>query len=252
MLNDLILLSGADIPFITAQVNIHQPTIKEISMIGEENFYAGCGILTFSKENLSEEDRFNLKDNSNFEVMMRLIMDNSHPVMRKNKVNAMMVLALLFPQYEVLMTLPEIQLVRDIEGSDEKEVRVINSDNFEAFQKIITAMFCLKGRGGDDAPDYNPGGKHAKEIAEKLAKRRQVIAEQNGEQKIAILSRYSSILSIGLKMDLNTILNYTVYQLFDQYDRFELEEEFDIYIRAQLAGASGMKEVDNWKKDIHP
>ena len=113
-------------------------------------------------------------------------------------------------------------------------------------------MFCLKGRGSEDEPEYNPGGKIAREIAEKIHKRRQVIAEQQGEQKIAILSRYSSILSVGLRLDLNTVLDYTVYQLFDQYERFELEEQFDIHLRAQLAGARDLKEVDNWKKDIHP
>ena len=39
MLNDLLLLSGNDIPFIEAQVNIHQPSIKEIAYIGEESFF---------------------------------------------------------------------------------------------------------------------------------------------------------------------------------------------------------------------
>jgi len=28
MINNLLLLSGNDIPFIKAQINIHQPTIK--------------------------------------------------------------------------------------------------------------------------------------------------------------------------------------------------------------------------------
>ena len=39
MLNDLLLLSGNDIPFEQAQISIHQPTIKEIAYIGEENFF---------------------------------------------------------------------------------------------------------------------------------------------------------------------------------------------------------------------
>ena len=42
MLNDLLLLSGNDIPFTGAQLTIHQPTIKEIAYVGEENFYTGC------------------------------------------------------------------------------------------------------------------------------------------------------------------------------------------------------------------
>ena len=69
---------------------------------------------------------------------------------------------------------------------------------------------------------------------------------------MAILSRYVSILAVGEQKNINDLMNYTVYQLFDEFDRFELKEQFDLYIRAQLAGARDLKEVDNWKKDIHP
>lgn len=33
-LDELLLLSGNDIPFIEAQITIHQPTLKEIAYIG--------------------------------------------------------------------------------------------------------------------------------------------------------------------------------------------------------------------------
>jgi hypothetical protein len=245
MLNDLLLLSGNDIPFPEAQVVIHNPKVKEIALIGEEDFYGGCGVLNFSKENLIEEDRINLANINDFEILM-MIMDNRNPEMRKNRINALKVLTLMFPEYQIELTREAIKLKK------EEEICSINKDNFHVFKENLVAMFCLKGRGSEDEPEYNPGGKIAREIAEKIHKRRQVIAEQQGEQKIAILSRYSSILSVGLRLDLNTVLDYTVYQLFDQYERFELEEQFDIHLRAQLAGARDLKEVDNWKKDIHP
>ena len=50
---------------------------------------------------------------------------------------------------------------------------------------------------------YNPAGEAARRIAEKLQKRKEVLAEQKGEQKIAILGRYVSILAVGEKKDLN-------------------------------------------------
>ena len=62
MENDLLLLSGNDIPFYGAQVSIHQPTIKEIAYIGEEAFYTGCEFLRFSKDKLTEEDRNSLEN----------------------------------------------------------------------------------------------------------------------------------------------------------------------------------------------
>ena len=107
--------------------------------------------------------------------------------------------------------------------------------------------------GNKEIPDtYNPGGELARKIAEKLKKGRQAAAAAKGEQKVSILTRYVSILSVGLQQDMNSFLNYTVYQLFDEFKRYELKEAFDYYFQAKLAGARDLKEVDNWKKDIHP
>ena len=245
MVNELLLLSGNNIPFIEAQVSIHQPTIKEIAYIGEESFYMGCEMLTFSKDILKEEDRINLANQTDFEILMSIMMDK-HTEMRKNRVAATLVLSLLFPEYQIRFTRSEIALLK------EGEIHKINSENFEKFKEILTTMFCLKGNSSDENPTYNPSGGLARKIAEKLNKRREVIAKQKGEQKIAVLSRYLSILSVGERKDMNSLLQYTVYQLFDELKRYELKEEFDYYVQAKLAGARDLQEVDNWKKDIHP
>ena len=110
-------------------------------------------------------------------------------------------------------------------------------------------MFCLK-RGGSD--DFNPNGDLSKKIADKLKQRQKKLAEQkSGSQKVAILSRYVSILAVGQKKDMNSLLGYTVFQLFDEYRRFELKLQADIYLKATLAGAKDLKEVEDWMKDIH-
>ena len=62
MTNELLLLSGNDIPFIGAQVIIHQPTLKEIAYIGENNFFIGCGFLDFSKKLLTDLDKDRLSN----------------------------------------------------------------------------------------------------------------------------------------------------------------------------------------------
>ena len=73
MINDLLLLSGNDIPFIGAQVIIHQPTLKEIAYIGEDNFYLGCEFLTFSRNRLSSEDMARTKGQDEFLLFMTLL-----------------------------------------------------------------------------------------------------------------------------------------------------------------------------------
>ena len=251
MLNDLLLLSGNDIPFVEAAVPIHQPTIKEIAYIGEDKFYMGCEMLTFSKDLIKQEDRIHLTDKSNFDVLMSIVLDkNNTPIMGENKASMKMVLALLFPHYEIKYTSQGI-LLFDINEKD--KFHSINSLNFEKFKEILISMFCLKS-SSEDAPDYNPGGELARQIAEKLMKRRQIIAKQKGEdkKKISVLSRYISILSVGEKKDMNDFFQYTVYQLFDEFKRYELKEEYDYIFQARLAGARDLKAAENWKKDLHP
>lgn len=245
MLNDLLLLSGNDIPFPEAQITIHQPSIKEIAYIGEENFYTGCEFLKFSKDKLSEQDRIHLEDYSNFEVLMS-IMREQNVVVQKNKVCVMMVLSMLFPQYSISFGNDFISLKK------EDEEHFINNNNFEEFKKILNIIFCLTSGSGIDG-DYNPGGEMARRIAEKLNRRHQKLAEEKpAEHKIAILCRYVSILAVGQQKDMNSLLQYTVYQLYDEFKRYELKIQYDTYFKAKLAGAKDLKEVEDWMKDIHP
>lgn len=246
MVNDLMLLAGIDIPFPEAQLLIHQPTLKEIGIIGEEIFFSGCGILNFSKqENLSAEDRNSLANMSDFEVLMALMTMNYSEELKQSKICAIAVLSLLFPEYEIHFQTEAIVLKK------EDEIRSINSANFEDFKEILIAMFCLHGRGEEES-SYRPGGRAAEAIAEKLKKRKQLLAEQKGGEKVSVLNRFASILAIGQRQDLNEILGYTVYQLYDQFDRFELKDSNDIHFKAQLAGARDLEKIDNWRKDLHP
>ena len=72
------------------------------------------------------------------------------------------------------------------------------------------------------------------------------------EGRIGIFDQYVSILSVGLKKDMNELMNYTIYQLYDEFTRFQMKQEFDIYLKAKMAGAQDLEEVQNWMDRIHP
>ena len=242
MLSELLLISGNDIPFPEARIVIHQPTLKEIAFIGEEAFYMGCEFLKFSKEKLTEQDRIHLEGFSNFEVIMS-IMKEKNTVAQKQKVSVLMLLSLIFPEYEITFKQDCILLKKN------EEEFFINNNNFEEFKKILNEMFSLNKSA--DSSDYNPSGEMAKQIAEKLNRRHQKLAEERPSEYKSILNRYISILAVGLKKDINSLLQYTIYQLFDEFKRYELKTQYDIYFKARLAGAKDLKEVDDWMKDIH-
>lgn len=246
MLNDLLLLSGVDIPFIEAQISIHQPTLKEISYIGEESFFIGSEILTFNKNILSDKDKTVLEDKDDFEIFMS-IMNNLNPSIQKNRISALMVLSIIFPEYQIKIEKKYINFYK--EGEDAHQ---LNKENFNIFKIIISEMFCLNQKNKDER-NYNPNGSKAKQIAEKLKKRREKLQKIKGEEnkKIALLSRYISILSTGEKLDFQSLFNCTVYQLFDKFNRFKLKQDFDIWVKSKLAGAQDIEDAEDWMKDIH-
>lgn len=246
MLDSLLLLSGNDIPFVKANLTIHNPTLKEIGYVGEENFLNGYQLLNVSKNFLPEQDKVNLDVISNFDILIAILRERN-AVMQKNRSCVFMVLALLFPSYAI--SLEKNSIVFKKEGTEEQTF--INKENFDDFQKILKQMFSFGS--GEQESDFNPSGQLAKKIAERLKKRHEKLAKLDKEStKVDIYSRYASVLSIGLCQNLEDILNYTPYQLFDQIERYHLKQDYDIYLQAKMAGAKDMKDPEDWMKDVHP
>ena len=245
-MDKLLLLSGNDIPFPAATVNIHQLRLKEISLLTEPIFYKACGVLTFDKEKIYSKDKNDLEGLTNFDIIMSIMTEKNDPRIKQQQVSVKMLFAMLFPDYKITFTKNGIVLVKE----GEKEMHIIRKEDFQDFVNIIKEIFCLSSSSQED---YNPANDKAREIAEKLRRGRAAAAAAKGEDQseISILSRYVSILAVGNHKDINTLMNYTVYQLYDEFGRYELKLSNDFYIKAKMAGAEGLKEVDNWMKDIH-
>ena len=251
MISELTLQAGIDIPFSEAQLVIHPPTIREIGYIGEEAFFTGSQILSFSKDLLADMDKINLGNRSDFEIFMSILNDGSD-MTKSTRENIFSVLLLMFPTYDMKILPQGIAFTNLMD--DDKTPHFISEMNFDLFKEYVQEILCsniLKGKKGES--DYNPDGALASKIAEKLKKAKMLKAKKDGDDKksLSLLSRYVSILSVGLKKDKNQILDYTVFQLFDEFKRFELKESNDMYWQAKIAGATGMQEVDNWMDDIH-
>ena len=247
-MDGLLLLTRNDIPFISAQLTLHQPTIQEIGLIGEDAFFTGAQFLTITKDSIEGLSPQDAQKINNFDIIMKLIQDSAVEA-RFNKACAESLLTLIFPEYKVLFLPTMIALTKDGEN------HIINEKNFDEFQSILVKMFCLDELGGRPQKEYNPANAQARAIAEKIKQGRiklaKIKSQQRGGQKVTILQRYISILAVGEQKDLNALSQYSVYQLFDEFNRFSLKEQSDFYLEAKMAGAKDLQEVDNWMKDIH-
>jgi hypothetical protein len=45
-------------------------------------------------------------------------------------------------------------------------------------------------------------------------------------------------------------MQWTICQLYDAFQRFQLKEQWDAYLQARMAGAQNLEEVDNWMIDL--
>lgn len=237
----LALMAGTDIPIENTQLILHQPTIKEISMIGEKEYFTGAQCLCISK-NMFAEDKTLLENSNNFQIFMTVM---SRPETIDKKADVIQVLSLLFPNYQIQFT------PRSIILHNEDINQMIDESNFEDIQEYFQKVFCTSN-GPMDQQSFNPANDKAKEIAEKLMRGRQRVAEQNGSANQSIFSQYTSILTIGIQsMSLHDLLNLTMFQILDLMERYMLYVNWDMDVRTRLAGGKPDKQPDNWMKNLH-
>lgn len=238
----LALACGTDYVIEECALIAHQPTIKEIALIGESAYFTAIQTLTINKNMVSFQGEKDLEVISNFQIFM-MIMTEKETADKKQ--NVLDILGLMFPQYKI--TIFPRSLIFNAGGNS----IMIDESNFEYLQQAVKDIFCLS-LSPTDQTSFNPANAQAKEIADKLMRGRARVAEQQGPlNKGSILGQYISILSVGLPMSYTDCLNLTVYMVYDLIERHQLKTEWDIYIDTCLAGGSPETKPDNWMQNIH-
>lgn len=237
----LALMCGSDYPIPECELVIHQPSIKEISLIGESDFFAGVQCLCLNKSMFVKDESL-LGDTNNFQIFM-MIMTEKETADKKFAVQQ--VCTLLFPSYKIAFTPCSILML----GGD--QTIQIDESNFEYLQQGISDITCLR-TGPMDQTTFNPGNQQAREIAEKLMRGRQRVAAEKGQSNTSIFTQYLSILTIGINsMSLQRLMDLTIFQLYDLVERYMLYVNWDMDVRCRLAGGSPDSQPDNWMKTIH-
>ena len=153
----LALMCGIDIPIPELQTTIHQPTIKEISYIGEQEFFIGLQTLSINKNMIASGNSV-LENTTNFQIFMTIMKEQE----TKDKKDAVInFFQLVFPGSQVIFTPMSILL------NKEGQQTIVDENNFEILQEIIKEIFCVN-YGPMDEATFNPADEKARESAEKL------------------------------------------------------------------------------------
>lgn len=234
---NLALMTGVDIPIPEYETVLHQPSLKEISMMGETDFFKAIGLLNVNVKML--ENNMDISNLNNFLLLCEILSKNP-----EEKSILQNLFTLLFPSYSLIIT------PRSFCFNSEGHSFIIDEGNFDIFQVILKKIFCLYQSGKDS---FNPTNKKASEIAKKLQRARErVAAQKRAEQGETSLGQYISVLTIGIgSMSLNECINLTIYQLYDLLERYNHYLSWDLDVRSRLAGAKGEKPLENWMKPLH-
>lgn len=237
----LALMCGTDLPVEECRIVVHQPRIREIAIVGEQDFFIGAQCLTLNKSMFITEDKDVLSNTNNFQIFM-MVMNEKEA--KDKKTSTMKVLQLLLPSYKPMLT-PRSLVLASKDGNI-----TIDENNFDYLQDTLRLIFCTKN-GPMDSQSFNPADEKAREIAEKLMRGRARIAAERGESNSSIFSQYLSILTVGLQINLLELMELTMFQLYDLVERYGLYTNWDIDLRSRLAGGKPDKHPDNWMKNIH-
>lgn len=234
----LALMTGIDIPIPECQLILHQPTLKEISLIGETDFFTAIQLICINKE-MIEEHIQQIKDLTNFQIFLQ-VLENE----KEKKILLKNVLFLLFPKYQIIITPRALSFIQG------ENTITLDDKVFPSFQNVLRQVFCLQQTGKDS---FNPQSEKAKEIAKKLTRARQRVAAQRAsEEGETSLSQYITVITIAIpSMSLQNTLDLTLYQLYGLLERYGLYINWDIDIRARLAGAKAEKKLENWMRPLN-
>lgn len=243
----LALMSGIDILIAEYGVKIHQPTINEIALMGEERFFSLLNLFNLDIEKLregileslinapSEEleiikylDEYNIilfliNTDDNFK---QLFLDLFKLILKNYKID--------FLEYEMILR-------------EDDNMLIFNSDLYYKIKDIVSQIFLFEKFFAES--QVKPVNEKAKKIADKLKRSRDKIQAMNQNDKDEDKSFFANMISVlGVKESFSELNHLTVYQLYNKFERYNLYLQYDQSLRALVAGAQ--IEIVDWFKQI--
>ena len=244
-----LYLSGQDVPIKDCNIILTQPKIKDIVLFGEDEFLIGTQILGHTNKVLDQMRQGNseLEAFSDFQVLLVILQQEES--LRDSVIKF---LDFIFPQYEIKIKDNSIDFYTEQDGKKFVGGRIFPF-NFEVFQKTIADLF---EPAKDSDEEYNPANEAAAAIAKKIeqGRKRKQEMQVGKEGPQSLFGRYTSILSVGLQMDINIFYNYTPFQLYDTFQRYFSKVSSDLYTKVSttpLMDVSNMEPPKDWSRNLY-
>lgn len=253
-IDKLLLETGSKIYINEIKEYIVQPSIRQISevMQGEKQFLTSVTYICKTiididelKQNndLTEQDIEMLSKITSFEYLLGLIIQQPYIFFYLEQL-----FKLFFPNYSLELENEDNNVYINMIHKKEDKNFKISKDNYDLIITYIEKIINLNFEKNED--DYNPVNEKAREIAEKLKeshKKLQEIKNKNGEDYF--YAKVINLLRGTGYFDMQTLLDMTIYQLVQTYQRFSLYDGRQIQTIYHAAGAE-IKDFIDWTQEI--
>lgn len=243
-----LYLSGGQVPVPECGLFVTQPTLRQIAQFGEDTFFQGVQILTKAYDIVDDAVKANpeLKQYDRFQVFAVM-------AAQQEQVNETLssTFQLVLPDFSVEFSQNSIDF--RLEGQQYASGR-IHKHNLTALQTVLRELFIPKGSDDDD---FNPVNEAAARVAEKLRKAREKLKEQNArveEEKTSVFALYTSTLSIGTGIDVNTLYGYTPFQIYDAFQRYWMKSQYDVYQQLTMTPMMDVSKLEapkHWGQNMY-
>jgi hypothetical protein len=137
-------------------------------------------------------------------------------------------------------------------GNIKSELRYINRDNYNKIKDVIGLITCSKDV---NETSFNPAGERARQIIEKLKRRKEILRRQkknseDDEFSADIFDWISAVSSMATGVNKTTIWDYTFNQFMDEYRRLEHINQYEITTNAMMHVGGDKLELKHWSSKI--
>lgn len=252
----LKIMTGVPIPSPSLGTTIRQPTVKDVSLIGETRFLRGISLLTTTKEKyqelvenssqFSEEQVEMVRNELLFMSDFQLVLNTANSDQELAGILKDMLLMLITGAKAI--TLEESFIIVGWMDPD-TDVLIMTEKEFTDIVEIAPQVLVSDSIG---EKEFNPANDQAAQIAAKIQARRDIVAREKGlsQEETSPIGTAVSILSTSDGIPVTEIVEYTLPQLFMQLERSG--KKYDQMAQFTLGAMGGLKTSDlvNWKEPI--
>lgn len=259
-MNRLLALKGLPIPF--GEIKIYQSTLKDITMIGYSEYARLTNLLTITESDLLLIYNKEKIENGQTNPLLWLY-ENS--LANPTFFLELQIGFFTYTKEEVFLDIENKGFKFAIKGEKQlpngktiavKDFFYLNQENFSEFQSIIRLINFSEEEEDDEIVTDNLEMKKKFEEARKKLKlaKAKAKAEQAAKNKgkgIELPDIISSLCAYGMGYTLFNVWDLTIYQLYDQFKRLQLKEDYETGTQMLLAGVDSKKvDLQYWIKKI--